>query len=82
MVLAATRLLLQAWQKKLADKSNPFDEAFEQMWIKEWLFYANSVRYGSAMAGPDYATFENGWWDLTRNLEEMRYQLEHNSAKR
>ena len=81
MVLAATKLLLQAWEKKLADKSNPFDEAFEQMWVKEWLFYANSVRYASAMAGPDYATFENGWWDLTRNLEEMRYQLEHHRVK-
>ncbi len=82
MVLASTKLLLQAWHKKLADKSNPFDEAFEQKWIKEWLFYANSVRYASAMAGPDYATFENGWWNLTENLEEMRYQLQHYSAKK
>lgn len=81
MVLAATRLLFQAWEKKLADKSNPFDEAFEQKWIEEWLFYANSVRYGSAMAGPDYATFENGWWNLTHNLEEMRDFLERHSAK-
>jgi cytochrome c553 len=81
MVLAATKLLLQAWEKRLADKSNPFDEAFEHKWIEQWLFYANSVRYASAMAGPDYATFEHGWWDLARNLEEMRDYLERYSAK-
>jgi hydroxylamine dehydrogenase len=81
MVLAATTLLSQAWEKKLAEKSNPFDEAFEQMWIKQWLFYANSVRYSSAMAGPDYGTFQHGWWDLTHNLEEMRYYLETHPAE-
>ena len=37
-----------------------FDEANEQKWIREWLFYANSVRYAAAMSGPDYATFKNG----------------------
>jgi len=82
MVLAATKLMVQGWEKKLADKTNPFDEMLEQKWIKQWLFYANSVRYASAMAGPDYATFEYGWWDLTRNLEEMRDHLERYSAKK
>lgn len=81
MVLAATNLLARAWERKIADKSNPFDEAFEQKWVAQWLFYANSVRYSSAMGGPDYATFEHGWWDLTRNLEEMRHDLESHPAK-
>ncbi len=81
MVLAATGLMSMAWQKKLADKANPFDEALEQKWVKQWLFYANSVRYSSAMAGPDYATFENGWWDLTRNLEEMRHDIDQRAVK-
>ena len=76
MVLAATKLLLIAWDRGLAAKANPFDEAFEQKWIKQWLFYANSVRYASAMGGPDYASFEYGWWDLTRSLEEMRDHLQ------
>ena len=49
-----------------------FDEANEQKWIREWLFYANSVRYAAAISGPDYATFKNGWWELTKNLQEMR----------
>ncbi len=71
MVKAATLLLQGAWDAKLADKSNPFDEAIEQKWIKQWLFYANSVRLGSAMMGPDYATFKQGWWDLTNNIAEM-----------
>ncbi len=71
MVKAATLLLQSAWDAGLADKSNPFDEAIEQKWIKQWLFYANSVRFGSAMMGPGYTTFEQGWWDLTNNLAEM-----------
>jgi hypothetical protein len=82
MVLAATQLLSTAWERKLADRSNPFDEAIEQMWVKQWLFYANSVRYGSAMGGPDYATFGHGWWDLTHNLEEMRHLIALSHAKK
>ncbi len=43
------------------------------MWIKQWLFYANSTKYASAMTGaPDYATFHWGWWDLSNNLMSMR----------
>ncbi len=71
MTLAATRLVAHAWEHGLADKANPFDETIEQKWVTQWLFYANSVRYGSAMGGPDYAAFKNGWWYLTHNLSEM-----------
>jgi len=71
MTLAATQIIGRAWEKKMADRSNPFDEAIEQMWVRQWLFYANSVRYGSAMAGPDYTAFKNGWWELTNNLQKM-----------
>jgi hypothetical protein len=31
-----------------------------------------STRYASAMSGPDYAAFKNGWWELTRNLQRMK----------
>mgnify|MGYP001585885049 CR=1 FL=1 len=75
MTLAATQLLQKAWDKKWADPSNPFDEAIEQKWVAQWLFYANSVRYASAMSGPDYAAFKNGWWELTKNLREMKEWL-------
>jgi hydroxylamine dehydrogenase len=71
MVAASTNLLSDAWKENLADKTNPFDEAIEQMWVQQWLFYANSVRYSSAMSGPDYAAFKNGWWYLSKNLNDM-----------
>jgi hydroxylamine dehydrogenase len=77
MTLAATKLISEAWRLGIADKSNPFDEALEQKWIKQWLFFGNSVRYSSAMTGaPDYAAFKYGWWDLTNNLQEMRDKIE------
>jgi hypothetical protein len=44
--------------KRIEDKTNPFDESIEQMWI-QWLFYSNSVTYSSAMTGaPDYTTLK------------------------
>ncbi len=77
MTVASTLLLVDAWTHGLAEGlpqgKNPFDEAIEQMWIRQWLFYANSVKYASAMTGaPDYATFKNGWWNLTENLQRMK----------
>ncbi|MFQ6108277.1 MAG: hypothetical protein ACE5L7_01825 [Candidatus Aminicenantales bacterium] len=72
MVRASTELLLQAWDRGLADRANPFDEAIEQKWIKQWLYYANSIRYASAMSGPDYAAFKNGWFEISKNLQEMK----------
>jgi len=71
MSLSATLLLQKAWNEGLADPANPFDETIERLWTKQWFFYANSVRYASAMGGPDFATFKNGWWELTANLHEM-----------
>jgi hypothetical protein len=73
MTGAATELVVAAWEEGLADPVNPFDEAIEHKWILQWLFYSNSVRYASAMAGPDYAAFKNGWWNLTKNLQEMKH---------
>ncbi len=83
MVAASTQLLSQAWTDGIVDKTNPFDEAIEQMWVKQWLFYANSLRYAAAMPGaPDYATFKNGWWDLTNNLQEMKDMIDVKSGKK
>lgn len=82
MVLAATRLLSKAWKKGLADQSNLFDEAIEQKWIQQWVFYANSMRYASAMSGPDYASFKNGWWRATNNLQEMHDRIGSLKKKR
>jgi hypothetical protein len=71
MVLAATGLVQEAWKRDLADGANPFDETIEMLWVRQWVIYANSVRYGSAMMGPDYMAFKNGWWSLTENLKKM-----------
>ncbi len=77
MTLAATRLMVEAWDGGLADKSNPFDEALEHKWVKQWLFFGNTARYASAMTGaPDYAAFKYGWWGLSTNLELMRDKIE------
>ncbi|HCC68479.1 MAG TPA: hydroxylamine oxidase [Nitrospiraceae bacterium] len=77
MVLAATKLVLEAWEKGIEDKTNPFDESIEKLWIKQWLFYANSTRYASAMSGAhDYTTFKLGWWELSDTLQKMRDQID------
>jgi hypothetical protein len=72
MTRSATELMQRAWDLGLADKSNPFDEPIERQWMKQWLYYANSIRLSSAMAGPDYASFQTGWFDLTTHLREMQ----------
>ncbi|MBD3305205.1 hydroxylamine oxidase [candidate division KSB3 bacterium] len=76
MVLAATQLMVDAWEQTLEDNSNPFDEGIEQLWIKQWLFYANTVRYASAMTGGyKYTAFKDGWWELTNILQEMHDKI-------
>lgn len=77
MTAAATRLMAAAWEKGIEDKANPFDETIEKMWVRQWLFYSNSIRYASAMTGaPDYTSFKNGWWSLTENLQQMKDWIE------
>lgn len=71
MTLASTRLLESAWRDKLADLSNPFDEAIEKLWVEQWLFYANSTRFASAMLGADYGVFANGRWFMSKNLRDI-----------
>jgi hypothetical protein len=82
MTLSATRLVQRAWKEGGADPSNPFDETIEQMWVKQWLFYSNSVRYSAAMGSYDLATFKNGWWQLTNNLQEMHERMLQRSEKK
>lgn len=73
MTMSATKLISEAWEKGIEDKTNPFDEHIEKMWIRQWLFYSNTTRYASAMTGaPDYTSFKLGWWELSENLQKMR----------
>jgi hydroxylamine dehydrogenase len=83
MVLASTRILQDAWQAGLAlgpGKGSPFDEYIEQIWIEQWLLYANSVRMASAMAGADMGVFENGRWTMTKNVQQMHDWLKARRA--
>jgi hydroxylamine dehydrogenase len=78
--LTATKILLHAWEKGaaqgLAQKDSVFNEAIEKKWVEQWLFYANSTRYASAMSGADYGVFANGRWYLNKNIQEMVDWLE------
>jgi hypothetical protein len=75
MTLAATKVMQSAWEKGLAkgleQKMSIFDEAIEKKWVEQWLFYANSTRFASAMMGADYGSFANGRWQMSKNLQEM-----------
>lgn len=82
MILAATKLMAGAWEKGVEDKNNPFDESIEKMWIKQWLFYSNAVKYASAMTGaPDFTTFHLGWWELSENIRHMKDKIESKSKQ-
>jgi hydroxylamine dehydrogenase len=80
MTLTATKILLTAWEKGaakgFAQKDSIFNEAIEKKWVEQWLFYANSTRFASAMAGADYGVFANGRWYLSKNIQEMLDWLE------
>jgi hypothetical protein len=79
--LASTRIMQDIWKEGLAqglsDNSNPFDEYIEKKWLSSWLFYANSIRFASAMAGGgDYGVFARGRFQLAGILKEMQEWLE------
>jgi hydroxylamine dehydrogenase len=80
MTLSATTVLLSAWDqgaaKGLDQDDSIFNEAIEKKWVEQWLFFANSTRYASAMAGADYGVFANGRWYMAKNIQEMADWLE------
>ena len=85
--LAATRLLRSAWAEGLAkgpdQGASPFDEPIELKWVEQWLFFANSIRFASAMMGADYGVFERGRWNSYQNLKEMEEWLNlHRALKK
>lgn len=71
-VRAATEKVRAAWADGRASGpekgANPFDEWIERLWSDGWLFYANSIRFASAMAGGgDYGVFAQGRYHMSRN---------------
>lgn len=69
----ATEILQDIWQAGLADaETNPFDEAIEKKWTDAWQFYANGIRFASAMGGGgDYGVYADGRYQLSQALMEM-----------
>ncbi len=80
MTLTATKILLSAWEngvaRGLARNDSIFNEPIERMWVEEWLFFANSTRFASAMGGADYGVFANGRWYLSKNIRAMHEWLD------
>ena len=79
----ATRIIMDIWEKGYArglpQNENIFDEAAERMWTSIWLFYANTTRFASAMAGGgDYGVFADGRYQTTEQLYRLHKYLELN----
>ena len=70
--LTTTRIMSDIWTAGLANEENPFDEYPERLWCDQWLFYANTVRFASAMGGGgDYGVFADGRYQMTKRLFEL-----------
>lgn len=84
----ATKLLGEFWKKGYAkglpQGENIFDEEVERMWTSIWLYYANSTRFASAMAGGgDYGVFADGRYQMTEQLYKMLEKFkQYQSLKR
>jgi hydroxylamine dehydrogenase len=74
----ATRIMEGIWQSGFADKKDsPYDEAIERKWSDTWLFYANTIRFASAMGGGgDFGVFADGRYHLSKTLLELNDWLE------
>lgn len=70
--LTTTQTMSDIWQAGLADPQNPFDEYPEKIWSNQWLFYANTVRFSSAMGGGgDYGVFADGRYQMAEQLLKL-----------
>jgi hypothetical protein len=75
--LAATRIMQEIWQKGHADAGNPFDEAPERIWSDNWLIYANTIRFASAMGcGGDYGVFADGRYPMSSGIFTLQDWLQ------
>ncbi|WP_419658918.1 hypothetical protein Dvar_77820 [Desulfosarcina variabilis str. Montpellier] len=75
-----TELMTEGWRRGYAQGldqgGNPFDEHSERLWSDAWLFYANTVRFASAMAGGgDYGVFADGRYQLSRTMADLHKWL-------
>ena len=83
--LTLTDIMNEGWMRGyargLGQGESPFDEALERKWSDAWLFYANTVRFASAMAGGgDYGVFADGRYQLSQTVAELHEWLEQRRA--
>jgi len=72
ITLATTQIMSDIWQAGLADPQNPFEEYSEKIWSDQWLFYANTVRFASAMGGGgDYGVFADGRYQMVQQVLKL-----------
>jgi hydroxylamine dehydrogenase len=75
-IKVSTGIIAKAWDAGVAaglpQKQSLFDEAIERTWMDGWLFYANTIRFSSAMGGGgDYSTFADGRYQLTSSILDL-----------
>ncbi|QTA82663.1 Cytochrome c554 domain-containing protein [Desulfonema limicola] len=80
-ILTATNIMEEIWSrgyaKGMEHGKNPFDEPIERIWCETWLFYGNTIRFTSAMAGGgDYGVFADGRYQLSRQISQLHDWLE------
>ncbi|MCE5245281.1 MAG: hydroxylamine oxidase [Desulfobacteraceae bacterium] len=83
--LAATRYMQEIWKKgpevNHEKGGNPFDESTEKIWTDIWLFYANTVRFSSAMGGGgDYGVFADGRYQMQKAVQQLKEASEGRGA--
>ena len=67
----------RGYARGLGQGENPFDEVAERKWSDAWLFYGNTVRFASAMAGGgDYGVFADGRYQLSQVIAELHEWVE------
>jgi len=72
-VLNATVEMKKAWAAGAASDADPFDEPLEILWVEQWMFWANSLRYASAMGGtPDYIFGHSRWWEFNKDFQMLK----------
>jgi len=83
-VRASTGIMEAIWEAGLARPDNPMDEIIEKKWMDTWLFYGNTIRFASAMAGGgDYGVYAGGRYQLNQRITELEaWYQERNSARK
>lgn len=75
-IRTATEIMGDVWSRGyargIAQDESPFDESVERLWCDAWLFYGNTIRFASAMAGGgDYGVFADGRYHLNRTVRDL-----------